>query len=75
VSNPEEKKDGLAEKIAAEEAFMGMDIDGWGAGMSSLLTLPPTAPFMQYNERRSGSDRRATDRRLTARAFKALDKS
>lgn len=73
--NPGENRDGQADKIEAEETIMDVEIDGWGLGMSSLLTLPPTAPFMQYRERRTGTDRRTTDRRLTAREFKVLEKS
>lgn len=47
----------------------------WGTGLSSLLTLPPSVPFLKFSERRSGQDRRAADRRLLAREFKAADES
>ncbi len=52
-----------------------MEYEPWGTGLSSLLTLPPSVPFLKFSERRSGQDRRAADRRLLAREFKAADES
>jgi hypothetical protein len=61
---------GQVEKITPGETI-GNDFDAWAASFSSLLTLPPDVPFNQYQhgERRSGQDRRARDRRLTAPEF------
>ncbi len=47
----------------------------WGTGLASLLTLPPSVPFLKFNEpvgeRRTGQDRRSSDRRVAAREFRA----
>jgi hypothetical protein len=76
VSNKNENELNNQEQLTTGENVTGaVESDGWGEGLSALLTLPPTAPFVQYGERRSGGDRRKTDRRLTAREFTSSDKS
>ncbi len=70
MSRINENESDQVEKIASgETSTAGAENEGWGAGLSALLTLPPAVPFVQYGERRSGRDRRKTDRRLTAREF------
>ncbi len=73
------KLNDIASSGQIEEIIKGetgkLEDEPWGTGLSSLLTLPPSVPFLKFSERRSGQDRRTTDRRLVAREFKAPEES
>lgn len=71
----EYRNDPVEKKSTGEGLIDTVEIDGCGAGLSALLTLPPRVPLLQYGERRSGRDRRTAERRLTAREFTVSNES
>ncbi|OGW39624.1 MAG: hypothetical protein A2010_13130 [Nitrospirae bacterium GWD2_57_9] len=58
------------------DVVQAIDIGEFGAGLSALLTFPPHAPYnknIDAEDRRTGQDRRCTDRRSRAREFTIPD--